>query len=50
MFRDAVEPGFSVGRLGRPNDRELHRAILRDAPLLLTSPGEPGKIEVRGSK
>jgi len=48
VFRTEVDPGFSVGRtLGRPDDRELHRAILRDALLVLTSPGEPGKIEVR---
>lgn len=48
VFREDVDPGFSVGRtLGRPNDRALHWSILRDALLILTSPGEPGRIEVR---
>jgi hypothetical protein len=43
-----VDPGFSVGRtFGRPNDRALHLAILRDALLVLTSRGEPGRVEVR---
>lgn len=47
-FRTPVEPGFSVGRtFGRPNDPALHLSILRDALLVLTSPGEPGRIEVR---
>jgi len=47
-FRTAVEPGFSVGRtFGRPNDPALHVAILRDALLMLTSRGEPGRVEVR---
>jgi hypothetical protein len=47
-FRSPVDPGFSVGRtFGRPNDPALHLAILRDALLVLTSQGEPGRIEVR---
>ena len=47
-FRSPVDPGFSVGRtFGRPNDAALHLAILRDALLMLTSRGEPGRIEVR---
>jgi hypothetical protein len=48
VFRSDIDPRFSVGRtFGRPNDRELHWSILRDALLILTSPGEPGRIEVR---
>jgi hypothetical protein len=47
-FATPREPGFSVGRtFGRPHDSALHRAILRDALLVLASPGEPGRIEVR---
>lgn len=47
-FRADVDPGFSIGRtFGRPNDGDLQRSILRDALLILTSPGEPGRIEVR---
>ena len=47
-FASPAGPGFTVGRtLGRPNDPALHQAILRDALLVLTSPGEPGRIEVR---
>ena len=47
-FKTPTVPGFSPGStFGRPNDPALHQAILRDALLVLTSPGEPGRIEVR---
>jgi len=48
-FREETEAGFGVGRtFGRPNDPELHKAILRDAFLILAEKGEPGRIEIRG--
>jgi hypothetical protein len=48
VFRTGLEPGFSVGRtFGRPNDVALQQSILRDALLILMSPAEPGRIEVR---
>jgi hypothetical protein len=48
VFRAGLDPGFSVGRtFGRPNDAALQQSILRDALLILMSPAEPGRIEVR---
>ena len=48
VFRSEQSPGFGVGRtFGRPGDAALHKAILRDALLLLAAPGEPGRVEVR---
>lgn len=47
-FAEPREPGFSAGRtFGRPNDPALHLAVLRDALLVLSTPGEPGRIETR---
>ena len=47
-FREQREPGFGVGRtFGRPHDPDLHKAILRDALLILADKGEPGRIETR---
>ena len=39
---------FSVGRtFGRPNDAALHKAILKDALMILAVPSQPGLVASR---
>jgi hypothetical protein len=42
----ALNPkGFQIGNaLGRPNQRELHKKVLRDALSLLREPARPGEV------